>query len=174
MVNTVNQECLVVFTYQGKGEILAKGYSGNWRFNKNRAKRCQYLICVQLIGEWGKPEAPSHTAFLIGKISDIKPNHTYGERNEVHISEYAEISISTVNGEKIKGNANPVAYYTLQDFGIDVNTLEFHQVVPTMLSQTPTEITSVSNEPLTIPEAKRRLALTLGIDESQISITINT
>lgn len=174
-MSTKHDECLVVFTYNGKSEILADGYSGNWRFNARRANRCKYLICIQLIGNWGEPEAPSHTAFLLGKISDIKPN-SKGDRYEVYISEYADIHILTINGEKIKGNANPVAYYTLQDFGINVDELEFHAVIPTNPVIEPRQIQSPSNidETLTISEAKRRLALTLGVSENNITITISS
>ncbi|OPH39233.1 Uncharacterised protein [Moraxella lacunata] len=164
----MSEKCLVVFTYNGKSDILSEGVSGDWRLSKRTANACKYIICVQLIGNWGNPEAPPHTAFLIGKISDIQVSPHNNTRYEVYISEYADINIPN-----IKGTANPVSYRSLDEFEyLDINSLEFKPVQPKN-NPTQKKTQSQSDAPLTIPEAKRRLALTLGVSEENIMITIN-
>lgn len=164
----VDEKCLVVFTYNGKNEIISEGLSGDWRLSKRSANSCKYIICVQLIGSWGTPSAPSHTAFLIGKISDVRISPHDNTRYQIHISEYADINIP-----KITGNANPVSYRKLSEFeGLDIDTLKF---IPIQIDEDAPQKKhqSQSDDPLTIPEAKRRLALTLGVSEDNITISIN-
>lgn len=174
----MTDEILTLFTYHGKSEILKKGFIGNWRLNKDRAKKCTYAVCVQLHGSWGKPENKANQPFLIVKISDISiyPNSNPEEsiRYRIHFEEYAEIHTD----KKIAGSANPVVYWNEKDaeqLGIDdINAIEFTNIINNILQEhgdsTPPP---PHNDTLTIPEAKRRLALTLGVKESDITITIN-
>lgn len=171
----MNDKILTLFTYHGKSEILNAGYIGNWRLKKDRADKCTYAVCVQLHGSWGKPEHPRNHPFLIVKISGISvyPSTDPEEsvRYRIHFEEYAELDIKT----KIAGTANPVGYFTADELGIDdINAIEFTKVTNNILQYIETNNTpQTSDETLTIPEAKRRLALTLGVKESDITITIN-
>lgn len=171
----MNHEILTLFTYHGKSEILKKGFIGNWRLNKDRAKRCTYAVCVQLHGDWGSPEHKRNQPFLIVKISDISvypnPDPEESTRYRIHFEEYAELHIDT----KISGNANPVGYWQAEELGIDdINAIEFTKVTnsisPEHDSSTPPP---PQDDTLTISEAKRRLALTLGVSEDSITISIN-
>lgn len=171
----MNHEILTLFTYHGKSEILKKGFIGNWRLNKDRARRCTYAVCVQLHGDWGSPEHKRNRPFLIVKISDISvypnPDPEESTRYRIHFEEYAELHIN----EKVTGNANPVSYCSAEDLGInDINAIEFTKVTNNILSEPDSPISNPpQNDTLTIPEAKRRLALTLGVSEDNITISIN-
>lgn len=165
----MSEHFLTLFTYHGKSEIINKGYIGDWRLNKHNAKACTYAVCVQLHGEWGKPEHKPHEAFLIVKIRDVGVCPHDSTRYRIYFDEYAELTLN----DKVSGNANPVAYRTAEKLGIDLSSIEFTKITNRIEPVQETQSPPPQNDTLTIPEAKRRLALTLGVSEDNITISIN-
>lgn len=87
-----------------------------------------------------------------------------GNRWILTFSEYAEVDVA----DAWPGYRNPVFYTDLENFGIDVNALQF-QPMP----KQETEVKSGrQGEALTLAEAKEGLALTFGVAPSDIEITV--
>lgn len=168
---------IAVFTARGPDRILREGGTQAWVLDPKRARLCEFAVCTQNRGfkdDWGYATEPHHAAFLIGRISEVVPSP---ERNEdgrwlIRFSEYARVQIPDV----WPGARNPVWYTTLEELGIDPASLTF-EPMPEVEAVPAGEAAEANQEEgqepaLTIPEAKRRLALTLGVDPSNIKIIV--
>jgi len=164
---------MAVFVLTGRNIeiILAEGGSQAWVLDANRAKDCEYVVCIQNHKQdyWDSAHsAPHHTAFLVGKLSGIAvadpDNDEKGTRKKLIFSEYAEIDLA----DKWPHYRNPVFYGNLEDHGIDVSTLNF-QPMPT---QQPAVLHLETPQPLTITQAKEGLALSFGVTPADIEIVI--
>ncbi|MFK7934623.1 MAG: hypothetical protein AB8G22_14020, partial [Saprospiraceae bacterium] len=92
----MNNETVVVFTGKSITMIINETGSSSWRLNRNRAAKCQYVVCTRnqnVPEEWGWPEGEGkhHHAFLVGKIADIvrSPERDEDDRFLIKIDEYA-------------------------------------------------------------------------------------
>lgn len=185
VMSTKKASAVLVMTARGPDRILQEGGSQAWVLNPVNAAKHEYLVTVQNQhnGKWGGASEPHGTAFLIGRIRDVVPSREEGSQGRfmIRISEYARISIHY----EWKGR-NPVKYITLDEIGIDPDTLQFQPMpavededeevgdewdpasaIPPNLSDIP-----VQQSGLTIPEAKAGLAATLGVSVDKIEITI--
>ena len=162
---------ICVLTAQGIEKILAVGGSQAWVIDPKRARKREYVVCVQnrVSNDWGDASAIHHRAFLVGRLKDLVPSKAKGceTRWVLAFSEYAEIDVP----DAWPGFRNPVLYTDLESLGIDVNTLKF-QPMPEQLEQQPEEETEMESHPLTLAEAKAGLALTFGVTPSDIEITV--
>jgi hypothetical protein len=152
---------IATFTSNTLEDILAHGGDYSWHLDPDRAKRCQFLLCVSSIG------SSRRTGFLIGKVSEIvRDEKIYQEsgetRYQVKISDMANVNIPNIDFKF----RNPVKYCQIEAFNIDPSKLEFKPVV----KQRQVEIQPMS---LSILEAKTALALHYGINQECITITIN-
>jgi len=168
---------VVVLTKKGVNRMVNEGCTASWHLIRNRARACAFVVCTRN----GKhPEVedrePHRSAFLIAKIKDVVPSPTAEGRWLIQFSEYAPLSIPDVWK---KGNRNPVAYADLEELGIDPSTLEWETMPQKAESSAPiVKVSSANGRPhkgssaLTIPEAKKALALTFGVQPEAIEITI--
>lgn len=163
---------MAIFVLTGRGveTILAEGGSQAWTIDTNRAKDCEYVVCIQNHKQDHfdpkQLSALHHTAFLVGKLAGTvapDPNNG-GNRKKLVFSEYAEIDLA----DKWPGYRNPVFYGNLEEFGIDVMTLQF-QPMPV---QQPAVPVLDKQQPLTIAQAKAGLALSFGVMPTDIEIVI--
>jgi len=144
---------LQTFTENSLDDIRNRGGDYDWALNPDRAKKCKYLVCCSSQG------ANQRTSFLVGKISGTE--FTYAGKNGkkrylVTISEYASIDIP----DSWSGQQNPVRYTSLEDLGIDLNSLKFEK------------ISKPESTSFTIAQAKAGLAKNYGISEDNIEIMI--
>ncbi|PIF89413.1 hypothetical protein CLU86_0282 [Acidovorax sp. 62] len=166
-----------VFTARGIDRILSEGGSQAWVLDAQRAASCGYLVCVQNRGfadDWGQASAPHKEAFLVGRVSKVVPStedQAESDRSIIMISHYAEISVP----EAWPGNRNPVRYTTLDEIGINVDTLDF-KLMPMLEAPLKKEASSMarnSRTGLSLEEAKTGIALRFGVKPEQVLITIN-
>ena len=88
----------------------------------------------------------------------------------IEISEYARIEIA----DGWKGERNPVRYASLEDYGIDPESLDWEKV-PSASTVHPfvgAEGGSSHHASLTIAEAKKALAAAFGVKPEAVEITI--
>jgi hypothetical protein len=169
------EDTVAVLTARSPQRILREGGSQAWVLNPVRAKQCTWLVCTQnrhhADHDFEDATEPHGSAFLVGKIAGLRrseenPNE---ERWLIAISEYALIELPNVWG----GWRNPVRYTSLADLGIDPRSLSFQ---PLAKAAKPVSKPDAAPNPavggLTIAEAKRGLALTFGVAEDAIEITI--
>jgi len=166
MIN--DDEAVIVFTAKSTEQILNEGGSSAWRLDRTRAHFCTFVVCTRNAkSEWVAGLEAHHAAFLIGKLKDVIPSPEYKGRYILRFSEYASVNLPNVwNGER-----NPVKYSTLHNIGIDPSRLKW-QPMPEP-NKTDLDVTHrVDLTPLSLTEAKERLAHTFGVLPTAIEIIV--
>jgi hypothetical protein len=161
-------DTIIVFTSKPFETMIIEGGSGYWSANKKRIEKCKYIVTTK--SNTLREHFPSDikisqgSAFLIGKISGIAEKEN--KRLLIQFSEYAEINIK----DSWTGNRNPVAYIDIDIFseenGLDISKLEWKSF-PFNEAEIEENVKA-----LTIDDAKKGIAKTLGIDASCIEIQI--
>ena len=116
--------------------------------------------------------APHRSAFLVGRISQVVPATAPEDTGRwmIQFSEYARTDQASV----WTGDRNPVRYTTLDELGIDVDSLQFEksQVVDSPTDAAQPGAAGGLGAGLTIREAKAGLAQTYGVGVDAIEIVI--
>ena len=124
---------VVTFTARPLGQILQDQGSGAWRLDAERARQAEYLVCTQNRHNptFGAPTAPHGAAFLIARISAVVPSEQEPDRWLIKFSEYTvpDHPIPNIWG-KSGQQRYPVRYTTLEELGIDLETLPPFQAPP--------------------------------------------
>ena len=137
------QDTVVTLTFKQVEHILILGGCPSWPIDPTKAADCKYLICTRnqnlqstrglVIGT-----EPHRSAFLIGKISDVRPTneqsiptveryeHIFADRSNIHISEYALIDIPDL----YPGNRQGFAYMSMSDIDLDPDSLVWRRISP--------------------------------------------
>jgi len=112
---------------------------------------------------------------MVGRIESVDPTDDRAGRFIIKFKEYALID----SPDAWDGNRNPVRYSTLEEFGItDPSNLDWKEMPQPELQNMPKEIAEDEYDsgdfetPITIEEAKKRLARTFSVPESSIEINI--
>jgi hypothetical protein len=151
----MSHTAVVTFTARPLEWVLKDQGSRDWRLDPERATRAEYLVCTQNRhnSEFGAPTAPHGAAFLIGRISDVVPSDQEPGRWLIKFREYTVPNppIPNIWG-KSGHNRYPVRYTTLEELGIDLDTLPPFQAPP---PDRPSGLSDVSG-PLLVPPAKVR------------------
>ena len=154
--------------------ILRDGGTNWWRVDRNRARNCEFVLCTRNTkAEWSEGPEDHHSGFLVGRISSVIPetNTPGDDRFQIQFSEYARVDIP----DAWKGDRNPVKYVpSLEEYGVNPAELDWQLTPPASANTEPRldERPASDDGPLTISEAKRRLALTFGVLPDAIEITI--
>ncbi len=164
---------IAVLTEKDLPTILRQGGSQAWVLNPKQALRHRYLVCArnQTHRNPAAPE-PHKSAFLVGVIQDLVPVETLKspQRYLIRLSEVARVSLPDVWREW----RNPVRYTTLEDLGIDPETLPFEPLAA--VERPATAASARADAPgggsLTIAQAKEGLAKTFGVSVDAIEIII--
>ena len=169
----VPHSAIAVFTSENRAEILAVGGSVSWVVAEKQARRQEFLVCIRNAREVDfRDHEPHGTAFLVGRISDLKPHGVDRKgmpRWVIMLSEYAETDYPEAWGEW----RNPVKYTSLEELGIDLKQLRFKPMAkPTKDLPPPTSPAPAKTGALTIAEAKAGLALQFGVPPEAIEILI--
>lgn len=159
---------ITVLTADTLEDILTQRGSGGWVVSPAKASRCKYVVCCKK-ESWKnrKTGIPNRAAFLIGVISGLqKRADSENERGQsrflIEISEYALLNQPGVWNEKAR---NPVVYLTLSELGINLRGLKFKP-----LPSAPHGSKGATG--MTIAEAKKALAASLGVHPEDVEITI--
>ena len=164
-------DTVVVSTFESRERILGEGGTSGWRLDPAHARRCTYVVCTRNAGS-ARTEGrePHHSAFLIGKVSDVVALDGVGlpGRYRIEFSEYALVDLPDV----WKGDRNPVRYARLEDLGIDLSTAKWQSVTRSTFEERPQPPARRPHAALSLAEAKRGLALTFGVPLEAVEITI--
>lgn len=157
----------VVLTGKSVEHMLSDGGSQSWVLDRNNALRRPYVVCCRssIDGVEGREEPGS--AFLIGRVADVVPSTEDQARWCIRFSEYARIDRANV----WQGWRNPVRYLDLASLGIELEKLKFEPMpAKSEAAALHAELPPVRG--LSIAQAKRGLALTFGVSEDAVQITI--
>ncbi len=151
------ENTIITYTRNQLQDIKAKGCDYSWILNKQRAEKCQYLVCCHSEG------AKRQDAFLVALISRIRyvgvDENSGKNRWAIDIYEYASIDVPKV----WKGWQNPVHYANLEELGIDPCMIKFKKLQESRKNDIPL---------LTIEQAKQGLAKSFNLNTEQIEILI--
>ncbi len=166
---------ILIFTGKSKETTLNVGGTQSWVLNRARARKSRYAVLTRNIeADWSEGNEPHGSGFMVGRISEVVPSKEVADRWLIKFDEYAEIN----ERDLWPGLRNPVHYTTIEEIGVDVSQLEFKSMPepdglegdPSVKSTSPA--LNAGDTPLTIAEAKKRLALTFGVEPDAIEITV--
>jgi hypothetical protein len=171
--------CLLLFTSRNIDQLLRDGGSQAWVLNLQRARECRYVVCAwNPRGEYAQPNVNLRhgEAFLVAPISSIEPAAP-PEPEGRYIVRFTEYAVPNESKLVWNGQRNPVAYSTLTQLGFDSKALAFARAASHHESAAKTSRPSLRGGegdvvPLTIPLAKRGLALYYGVKPDAIEIII--
>ena len=165
----MKETVVCVLTENGLQTLLDEGGSQSWVLDEKRIGKCEYVVCVQRrdsIRNAEKATAEHQTAFVIGKLGSVTRSKAPGAEKRWHLgfSEYAEIDVPNA----WPGYRNPVFYTDLEHFNIDIDALKCK---PMPVGERYREA-GAPRRGLTLSEAKAGLAITFGINPTEIDIII--
>jgi hypothetical protein len=165
-------DTILVLTADRADDILAKGGSGDWVLNIEKAARHRYLVCCRKTRWDNRPEGiPDGSAFLVGVIKDFvkaeRPTNARTQyRYRIALSQVARIERPNVWNPSWR---NPVGYTTLAALGLDAKALKMKPlVVPVVASP----VAASAPAYLTIAQAKKALAASFGVEPEDVEIHI--
>lgn len=165
-------DTIAVSTADSKEAILAANNSAAWTLDYTKRKdQLKYLVCL-------RKEGTKRRAFLICRISDIRLRPDPSDPRPRYSIEFSEFSDVPEDAKQIEGTQYPVRFGKLskadEDFGFDPRKLTFRKAPAKTLdySYSPRVEERPPDIGIGIAEAKRRLAIGLGVREDQIDITI--
>jgi hypothetical protein len=171
------QDAIVVFTAKSVERILSEGGTASWRLDRNHARRCAYAVCTRNAhADWTEGREEPHSAFLVGKISNVVPCAPTPENHEapnnrylIQFSEFARVNVLNT----WKGDRNPVKYVALEELEINFSKLKWEAMPKVDDKSGPiTQLKTNGIQPLTMAQAKQGLALTFNVAPEAIEITI--
>jgi hypothetical protein len=166
------RKAILVFTGKTVENMLNDGGSLAWALDQVRARQYEFVVCARNSrASFTRPGPEPHgSAFLVARIGDVVPAPGEEARFLITFAEYARIDVPRA----WQGWRNPVRYTTLEDIGINPDTLTFEplpEASPRPAAQ-PATTGREDGRPLTISEAKRGLAKAFGVSEDAIEITV--
>jgi hypothetical protein len=71
------KQVAVIFTAKSIETIRAEGGTSPWRLDRYHARHCPYVVCTcNAHAEWVERPEAHHSAFIVGKVSDVVPSPT--------------------------------------------------------------------------------------------------
>lgn len=162
---------MLIFTGKSIETTLSVGGTQSWVLDRTRARQAAFaVLCRNTGADWSEGDEEHGEGFMVGRVKDIVESTETPGRFLVLFDEYAKISTPNL----WPGLRNPVHYTTLEEIGVDVSALTFEPMPPTDTRSARERVPASPKgiEPLTIPEAKARLAQTFGVTPDTIEITI--
>lgn len=157
----MQNDTVLVLTYKSVDTMLKEGGCGYWRANAHSLSSCKYLVATRNSRRAEREgDEPHGAAFLIGEINGVRADR---DRYVVTFSRYAVLNVPAEGVWKSVGS-NPVHYAEFKSLKIPKN-LDWQDWPATHAEK-------VVDRPLTIAQAKTGLAMTFGVDPSQIDIVI--
>ena len=165
-------DAIVVLTADRRDDLIAKGGSGDWVLNPDKASRCRYLVCCRK-ERWDNrgDGIEGRSAFLVGTIDKLLQAEGPANTRNQHryfIALRNTVLVTVPNVWDPTGR-NPVAYASLGALGLDASSLTFEPIESTR-SQ-PQQAPRAAGR-MSIAEAKRALAESFGVRPEDIEINI--
>jgi hypothetical protein len=156
------KDTVLVLTWKGIKTMVREGGCGYWRANAQSLSSCKYLVATRNSRRSEREgDEPHGAAFLVGEVSGVSQE---GKRYIIKLKRFALLEHP---GVWTSGGSNPVHYESFETLDIDRRKLKW-QPWP----HPGQAATLQGDQPLTMAEAKRGLALTFGVEPEQVEITI--
>jgi len=159
-----------VMTYKSVETILEVGGTQSWAMSRERAMGCKYaVVCRNASHPDVEGREAHHSAFMVGKVSDIVPSTETEGRWLILFSEYALVNVA----EQFEGR-NPVRFWTTDDYSqdIDFEALDFKTMPNLERRPVPAPGPVPAAIGMSIAEAKAALSIRYEVDPSNIDVII--
>lgn len=171
----MSTEAIAVYTFKSRERIYANGGTSSWVLNPVNARPYQWVVCCRNANDKATEGPEAHgSAFMVARVLDFVPSPEKGfeHRYLIRFSEYAEVAVP----DAWKGWRNPIKYTSLEELGIDPETLVL-QPMPEVVEATPapvleSELAEDAPFTLTIARAKEGLSNAFGVSREAVEITI--
>jgi hypothetical protein len=162
---------ITVLTADSMESILARGGSGDWVLNPDKANDCKFLVCCRN-ETWRtrKEGIKDKAAFLVGVVAGLReqPDTTNSRGQSRYLIEISQYAVVNIPEAWEKGVRNPLTYRTLKDLGIDVQRLKLKPLAAVAAEKSGGR----SGKLMSIAEAKQALAESFGVSPEDVEITI--
>jgi hypothetical protein len=161
------KDVVMVFTSKSLQTMREEGGSGNWAANKDRLRHAKWIVATRNQNSgWTQGDEGHKHAFLIGRVSGIKPAPVPEQNRFVIVfDQFAELNIPNA----WTGSRNPVAYTDLKTLNIDVDKLEWKPFVSGVQQHAPTGDIDASN---VVDRARWMIAQALSVSPDAVKITV--
>lgn len=176
---------LLVFTVEGEDLILRRGWSGYWKVSAWRAREIKYVLFCQNTNNTGDKKdwefatatKPHGAGFMLARLAEVVPSQDVEGRWNLKLDGFVRVDLPNL----WKGWRFPINYeHTLQDLGLDPDTLSFEPMPPpeeveaAEAMQVVEETRPVSRSDSALADIEKYAAERLGVqpDEVEISITL--
>ncbi len=171
-IDRSDADAIVVLTADRRDDLVARGGSGDWVLNPNKASRCRYLVCCRKERWDNRADAvPGRAAFLVGTIASLvrAPGPANVRNQHRYFIRLADVALVSQPDAWDPSWRNPVTYARLDALGIDPAALAFEPVASAGPGRGSPPVVAGR---LTIAEAKRALAETFSVRPEDIEINI--
>jgi hypothetical protein len=161
------KDVVMVFTSKSLHTMREEGGSGNWAANKDRLRHAKWIVAARNQNSgWTQGDEGHKHAFLIGRVSGIKPAPA-PEQNRfvIMFDQFSELNIPNA----WTGSRNPVAYTDLKTLNIDVDKLDWKAFVPSVQQHRLTSDIDASN---VVDRARSMIAQALSVSPDAVKITV--
>lgn len=163
------KDAVMVFTSKSLETMAQEGGTGNWAGKEERLRHTKWVVATRnLKSDWTQGDEPHGSAFLIGRVSGVKPSPPpEDDRFVIQFDQYAVVTVLNA----WTNNRNPITYTSLQALGIDPDKLEWKPFPPQArgvpaLGGTPEPPANV------IDQARLMIASALSISPEAVKITV--
>lgn len=172
-----------IFTARDVDQTMHRlGGTGFWKLNESRVSQQKHVLMyrnndpksLKMAGESAGDHRGAHgNLFMVGEIRDVvacPSNSSRAGRHLIRFSKFGFLKRRVKYDKEIltwPKLRNPVLYD--DDLQLDVSKFDWVEARKDL----PLPHECLDPDYLTIEEAKRRLALTLGVDQSAVRISIN-
>jgi hypothetical protein len=165
----MSNDTVMVLTSKSIETMLQEGGAGQWKANENSIRRCRWLVAVRnRHSDWSQGQEEHGAAFVVGRVTGIKPAPKGNGRVVITFDRYARVNIPNVWPAD---HRNPVAYASLADLNIDPEALEWREFGDVMAPAA--SATSQSPTATAIEEARMMIARAFSIQPSSVKISID-
>lgn len=154
-------DTVLVLTRKGIETMVAEGGCAYWRANAQSLSSCTYIVATRNARAPDREgDEPHGAAFMVGEVDGVSLHEDSG-RYIIKMKRFACLK-HPIPEVWTPGGSNPVHYARMADLPISLKSLKWE----------PWPAAEFIEQPLTMAQAKRGLALTFGVDPEQIEITV--
>jgi len=126
---TLETKSIVVFTHRDVEFLINLKGTTSWVLNPAIARNCEYVVCTaNSNSELSKKEYEHGSAFLIGKVTDVKQALNLPRDAHRYMIEFEEYALIKNKPNYWQKGRNPIKYIDTNDLNIDIDLLEWKRI----------------------------------------------
>ena len=125
----IKTKSIVVFTHRDVEFLINLKGTTSWVLNPAIAMNCEYVVCTaNSKSELSKKEYENRSAFLIGKVKDVRQALNLPRDAHRYMIEFDEYALINNKPNYWQKGRNPIKYIDTDDLNIDFDLLEWNTI----------------------------------------------